>query len=286
MDVASIADSRALALAPYNSYREHCRFPRVRRFEHVSGDPRVVEGLRSLYRSVDDLDLYVGLFAEEPGLARRDAAAAADQDHRHRRLLPGADQPAAGAPDLQLRHLLAQGMRIIAATRRLADVVRRNTPRGPHTAPRRHDPAGAPVTSALHRVPRQGQGATRGRRPQARRCGRRRARPRRGGHPRAGGVGPTPPPPSPAARTLAAMPRALTVACLTHSALLRALTNPDGLGCAFLGRQDRRRRRQVRRDGGGGEPGRAHPGDLAAPEDRRRRPGPPRAGPPTPCWAG
>ncbi|MER7353184.1 hypothetical protein [Nonomuraea dietziae] len=35
--------------------------------------------------------------------------------------------------------------------------------------------------------------------------------------------------------TLAAMPRALTVACLTHSALLRALTNPDGLGCAFSG---------------------------------------------------
>ena len=58
---------RALDLAPYNSYREHCRFPRVRTFEQVSGDERVTGALRELYRGVDDLDLYVGLFAEEPG---------------------------------------------------------------------------------------------------------------------------------------------------------------------------------------------------------------------------
>ncbi|GAA2664453.1 peroxidase family protein [Nonomuraea recticatena] len=135
VDVASIADSRALALAPYNSYREHCRFPRVRRFEHVSGDPRVVEGLRSLYRSVDDLDLYVGLFAEEPGspdamlpplLTKIIAIDAFSQALTNPLLAPRIFNSATFSP---------QGMRIIAATRRLADVVRRNTPEDP--TPRR-----------------------------------------------------------------------------------------------------------------------------------------------------
>jgi len=131
IDVASIADSRALDLAPYNSYREHCRFPRVRSFEQVSGDERVVGALRELYRGVDDLDLYVGLFAEEPGgpgailpplLTKIIAIDAFSQALTNPLLSPRVFNAATFS---------RQGMRIIAATRSLADIVHRNIPEDP-----------------------------------------------------------------------------------------------------------------------------------------------------------
>ncbi|MFK4038432.1 peroxidase family protein [Nonomuraea wenchangensis] len=131
IDVASIADSRALDLAPYNSYREHCRFPRVRAFEQISGDRRVSGALRELYRDVDDIDLYVGLFAEEPGsptailpplLTKIIAIDAFSQALTNPLLAPRIFNAATFSP---------AGMRVIAATRTLSDVVQRNTPEDP-----------------------------------------------------------------------------------------------------------------------------------------------------------
>ncbi|WP_283135226.1 peroxidase family protein [Rhizohabitans arisaemae] len=128
VDVASIADSRTLDLAPYNSYREHCRFPRVRRFEQISGDRRVVDALRERYRDVDDLDLYVGLFAEEPGspdailpplLTKIIAIDAFSQALTNPLLATRVFTPATFSP---------YGARIIATTRTLSDVLHRNTP--------------------------------------------------------------------------------------------------------------------------------------------------------------
>ncbi|GAA3126626.1 peroxidase family protein [Streptosporangium carneum] len=131
VDVASIAESRALDLAPYNSYRAHCRFPRVRGFEQVSGDERVSGALRELYRDVDDLDLYVGLFAEEPGspdailpplLTKIIAIDAFSQALTNPLLAPRVFNAATFSP---------QGLRVIAATRTLSDVVHRNIPEDP-----------------------------------------------------------------------------------------------------------------------------------------------------------
>lgn len=131
VDVASIADSRVLGLAPYNHYREHCRFPRVRKFEHISADRRVSGALRDLYRSVDDVDLYVGLFAEEPGspdailpplLTKIIAIDAFSQALTNPLLAPRVFNAATFSPT---------GVRVIASTRTLADVVRRNTPEDP-----------------------------------------------------------------------------------------------------------------------------------------------------------
>lgn len=131
IDVASIADSRALDLAPYNSYREHCRFPRVRAFEQISSDRRVSGALRELYRDVDDVDLYVGLFAEEPGsptailpplLTKIIAIDAFSQALTNPLLAPRIFNAATFSPE---------GVRVIAATRTLSDVVRRNTPEDP-----------------------------------------------------------------------------------------------------------------------------------------------------------
>ncbi|RAY10999.1 heme peroxidase [Actinomadura craniellae] len=131
VDVASIADSRALQLAPYNDYRAHCRFPRVRRFEQVSGDPRVSEALRDLYRSVDDLDLYVGLFAEEPGSPQ-----AVLPPLLTKIIAIDAFSQALTNPLLAPRVLNAEtfsplGMKIIATTRTLSDVLHRNVPEDP-----------------------------------------------------------------------------------------------------------------------------------------------------------
>ncbi|MEU8105754.1 peroxidase family protein [Nonomuraea muscovyensis] len=131
VDAASIADSRVLGLAPYNSYREHCRFPRVRRFEQVSGDPRVAGALRELYRGVDDLDLYVGLFAEEAGspdailpplLTKIIAIDAFSQALTNPLLAPRIFNAATFS---------REGMRIIATTRTLSDVLHRNVPEDP-----------------------------------------------------------------------------------------------------------------------------------------------------------
>jgi prostaglandin-endoperoxide synthase 2 len=131
VDVASVADSRALSLAPYNAYREHCRFRRVRRFEQVSGDARVAGALRELYGSVDDLDLYVGLFAEEPGapdailpplLTKIIAIDAFSQALTNPLLASRVFNAATFSP---------QGMQIIAATRTLSDVLHRNVPEDP-----------------------------------------------------------------------------------------------------------------------------------------------------------
>lgn len=128
IDVASIADSRALDLAPYNDYREHCRFPRVRGFTQISGDRRVIGALRELYRDVDDVDLYVGLFAEEPGspeailpplLTKIIAIDAFSQALTNPLLAPRIFNAATFSP---------AGMRVIAGTRTLSDVVHRNTP--------------------------------------------------------------------------------------------------------------------------------------------------------------
>ncbi|MFF4416862.1 peroxidase family protein [Streptosporangium sp. NPDC001559] len=131
VDVASVAESRALDLAPYNAYREHCRFPRVRRFEQITGDSRVVEALRELYGGVDDVDLYVGLFAEEhasseailpPLLTKIIAIDAFSQALTNPLLAPRVFNAATFSP---------LGLRIIATTGTLSDVLNRNIPEEP-----------------------------------------------------------------------------------------------------------------------------------------------------------
>jgi len=64
-EVMSVRQARAVALRPYDEYRALARFPRARRFEDVSSDRRVQEGLRDLYGSVDEIEFYPGLFAED-----------------------------------------------------------------------------------------------------------------------------------------------------------------------------------------------------------------------------
>jgi prostaglandin-endoperoxide synthase 2 len=67
----TIAIGRRAALAGFNDYREACGYPRLRSFRDFSADPEVGRALAARYRSVDDVELYVGLFAED---VRRNSA--------------------------------------------------------------------------------------------------------------------------------------------------------------------------------------------------------------------
>lgn len=60
----TIEEGRYANLAPYNDYREAVGMPRVLRFEDINPNPSIVNALRKHYKSVDDIEYYVGLIAE------------------------------------------------------------------------------------------------------------------------------------------------------------------------------------------------------------------------------
>jgi Animal haem peroxidase len=66
MDVkrASLLMERRCNLAPFNDYRAHYGKPRVTSFEALTRDSALAEKLRKLYGSIDNLEWFVGIFAE------------------------------------------------------------------------------------------------------------------------------------------------------------------------------------------------------------------------------
>jgi prostaglandin-endoperoxide synthase 2 len=65
VEAASIQQGRDNRLARYNDYRALMKYPRVNRFEQINSDPLVVSELRRIYSDVDQIEYFVGLFAEE-----------------------------------------------------------------------------------------------------------------------------------------------------------------------------------------------------------------------------
>ena len=61
----TIGWGRETQLASYNDYRELCKFPRVTDFNQITSDPEVQRELRDLYGHVDNVEFYVGLYAED-----------------------------------------------------------------------------------------------------------------------------------------------------------------------------------------------------------------------------
>jgi prostaglandin-endoperoxide synthase 2 len=64
-EIASIRLGRLGKLASYNQYRELCKFPKVTDFDQITGDCHAQELLSNLYGHVDNLEFYVGLYAED-----------------------------------------------------------------------------------------------------------------------------------------------------------------------------------------------------------------------------
>ena len=124
----SIHQGRTNRLASYNDYRQCAGYPRVTRFEQISGDRMVVEALRRIYKGqVDRVEFFVGLFAEDlpprsavPPLIGRMVAADAFSHALTNPLL---------APAVYTVETFTQaGLDSIESTGSLVDLVRRNTP--------------------------------------------------------------------------------------------------------------------------------------------------------------
>ncbi|ACA16122.1 Animal haem peroxidase [Methylobacterium sp. 4-46] len=126
---ASVQQGRTNRLASYNDYRELMNYPRITRFEQISGDPDVVAALRDLYGTVDRIEFFVGLFAEDlppraavPPLIGRMVAADAFSHALTNPLL----SPQVYNADTFTR----AGMACIAETSTLRDIAARNLPGG------------------------------------------------------------------------------------------------------------------------------------------------------------
>lgn len=126
VELASVKQGRDNRLASYNDYRVNAHYPRVTRFEQISSDPAVVDGLRRLYGDVDRIEFFVGLFAEDlpprsavPPLIGRMVAADAFSHALTNPLLAPAVYHAAT--------FTQAGLDIIETTGSLADLVARNT---------------------------------------------------------------------------------------------------------------------------------------------------------------
>ncbi|WP_336490886.1 peroxidase family protein [Methylobacterium nigriterrae] len=125
---ATLLQGRSNKLSAYNAYRALMRYPKLTSFEQISSDPAVVDNLRRVYGDVDQLEFYVGLLAEDhppnsavPPLLGRMVAADAFSHALTNPLL---------APHVFHAGTFSEaGMRSIAATSRLHDLVERNVPR-------------------------------------------------------------------------------------------------------------------------------------------------------------
>lgn len=62
----SIQMARDAKLASYNQYREMCKFPKVTDFDQITENVETQQELKRLYGHVDNIEFYVGLFAEDP----------------------------------------------------------------------------------------------------------------------------------------------------------------------------------------------------------------------------
>jgi Animal haem peroxidase len=123
----TIEMGRAAALASYNDYRQACGYPRMTSFADISSRPAVRSALASCYRSVDDIELYVGLFAED---VRQNAALPTLMG-----TMVGVDafsqaltNPLLADGIFEKRTFSSAGWNAIGATSRLQDILDRNTP--------------------------------------------------------------------------------------------------------------------------------------------------------------
>jgi prostaglandin-endoperoxide synthase 2 len=128
-EVASINNGRAAQLASYNDYREMVGYPRVTHFNQITGDPEVQHTLAKMYATPDDIEFYIGLFAEDP---RPNAAVPALIGR-----MVGIDafsqaltNPLLSEHVFNTNTFTKDGMQIIEHTHCLQDLLNRNLPTG------------------------------------------------------------------------------------------------------------------------------------------------------------
>jgi prostaglandin-endoperoxide synthase 2 len=124
-EVASITQARVANLCSYNDYRRLCGLPPVTKFSEISSDRKVQQELCSLYRTVDDVEFYVGLFAEQArpnGVLPPLLATMVSYDAFSQVLTNPLLAPRIFNEDT----FTAEGMKIIEETKSISDIVHRN----------------------------------------------------------------------------------------------------------------------------------------------------------------
>ena len=126
-EAASIRLGRLARLPGYNDYRAMCGYPRVTAFDQISGRSEVQQELERLYGSVDNIEFYVGLFAEDV----REYSAVAPLVGR----LVGVDafsqaltNPLLAENVFNTRTFSSTGLRVISQTKNLSEILHRNIP--------------------------------------------------------------------------------------------------------------------------------------------------------------
>ncbi|MFG1609443.1 peroxidase family protein [Actinoplanes sp. NPDC049265] len=66
LSVVDLVRTRRRDIPRYNDFRAGLHMPRLNRWDQLSSDPATVERLRGVYRSIDEVDTMVGMFAETP----------------------------------------------------------------------------------------------------------------------------------------------------------------------------------------------------------------------------
>ena len=126
---ASVSQGRDNRLASYNDYRETMSYPRVTRFEQISGDVQVVEALKRLYGDVDRIEFFVGLFAESPP-ARSSVPPLIGRMVALDAFSHALTNPLLSPQVYNKETFSAEGWASIAATTSLRDLAERNLPGG------------------------------------------------------------------------------------------------------------------------------------------------------------
>lgn len=126
-ELPSIRLGRQLQLASYNDYRELCGFPRVTKFEQITSDEFIQQKLKELYGHVDNIEFYVGIYAEDirenstiPPLVARLIGIDAFSEALNNPLL---------SPNIFNKETFSPvGWEIIQSTKTVSDLVNRNVP--------------------------------------------------------------------------------------------------------------------------------------------------------------
>ena len=127
-EMATVELGREMQVASYNDYREMCGFPKVTAFNQITGDEYTQQKLEEVYGHVDNLEFFVGLYAEDvrdgsaiPALvARLIGIDAFSQALTNPLLSPQIFTPETFSP---------VGWELIQSTKTLGDLVNRNVPK-------------------------------------------------------------------------------------------------------------------------------------------------------------
>jgi prostaglandin-endoperoxide synthase 2 len=128
----SIKLGRLAELASYNDYRELCGMGRAKSFDEITSNKEIQAALKRVYREVDNVEYYPGIFAEEirsnsalPALIGRIVGIDAFSQ--------ALTNPLASRNIYHERTFTPTGLNVLDSTERLEDILNRNLPAGSPT---------------------------------------------------------------------------------------------------------------------------------------------------------